>query len=124
MLIKQEIFNEDFIGKHENPILINELLFKAEAIESAVKDTSTTLLLGIDLQYDFLEDGALGVPGSHEDMKRLLNWTYDNLAKITSIKLSKDTHNVYQVFHPSWWKDSDGNSPAPYTPITSASHKL
>ncbi|KKM21869.1 hypothetical protein LCGC14_1266290, partial [marine sediment metagenome] len=118
MLSKNEIFNEDYIGKHENPIQINDLLAKAEPIESAIKDTSTTLLLGIDLQYDFLEDGALGVPGSHEDMRRLLNWTYDNLAKITSIKLSEDTHNVYQVFHSSWWKHSDGNSPPPYTPIT------
>ncbi len=118
MLTKQEILNEDFIGKHENPILINDMLAKAEPIESAVKDTSTTLLLGIDLQYDFMEDGALGVLGSHDDMKRLLIWTYDNLANITSIKLSKDTHNVYQVFHPSWWKNSDGESPAPFTPIT------
>ena len=125
MLSKNEIFNEDYIGKHENPILLNEMLDKSEPIESAVRDTSTTLLLGIDLQYDFLEDneippnfGALGVAGSNEDMRRLLNWTYDNLSNITSIKLSKDTHNVYQIFHPSWWKDSNGESPAPYTPIT------
>jgi len=127
MLSKNEIFNEDYIGKHENPIQINDLLAKAEPIESAIKDTSTTLLLGIDLQYDFLGDnedppnyGALGVPGSHEDMRRLLNWTYDYLDKITLIKLSKDTHNVYQVFHPSLWRDSNGNSPSPFTPITLA----
>lgn len=125
MLPKNDIFNEDYVGKHENPILLNDMLTKTEPIESAVKDISTTLLLGIDLQYDFLEDnedppnlGALGVSGSHEDMSRLLNWTYDNLDRITSIKLSKDTHNVYQIFHPSWWKDSDSKSPEPYAPIT------
>ncbi len=118
MLDLNEIINIDSIGKMDNPININEMLAKVASIEPATKDAETTLLLGIDLQYDFLENGSLAVPGSHDDLQRLLGWTYDNMSKITSVKLSKDTHNVFQIFHPSWWQDSSGEKPQPLTAIT------
>jgi nicotinamidase-related amidase len=36
---------------------------------------------------------------------------------------SLDTHHVHQIFHPSFWRDANGEPPAPFTPVTSADVK-
>lgn len=98
----------------------NDLLALAEQenVEAANKDATKTLLLVIDDQNDFMDNGALGVPGACEDVQRLLKFIYGNFGKITSIISSLDTHRVYQIFHPCWWVDKDGNNPSPNTTIT------
>ena len=115
-----EIVDVNYIGKTENPIKTNDLLDKANAenVFTASSDTELVLFLGIDMQVDFLEDGALAVPGSNSDLERLLRWLYNNLLKITQFKLSQDTHGLYQIFHAAWWMDSNGEQPAPFTAIT------
>lgn len=115
-----EIVSLNAVGQFNNPIDFNSLYSKAEHIKPSSTDTDTVLLLGIDLQYDFMDEGSLGVTGAIEDMKRLLQWFYQNLEKITAISLSKDTHNIYQVFFPAWWISPDGRQPAPLTAITLA----
>jgi len=78
------------------------------------------LFLGIDVQQDFMDNGALGVPGAHGDVERMTQFIYNNMDKITNIAVSIDTHTPHQIFHPCWWIDENGNNPAPYTPITLA----
>ena len=74
---------------------------------------------GIDAQIGFCTPGAsLFVPGAVEDTQRTLDWLYRNLDRITQLYFSLDTHRVFQIFHPTWWVDADGNHPPPFTPIT------
>ncbi|WP_027964923.1 hypothetical protein [Halalkalibacillus halophilus] len=114
------LIKEDLIGSFQKFDLgeIQELS-QAEMPNFSWEDQDRTLFLGIDLQNDFMESGALGVPGSHEDMKRTLQFIYHNFNRISQIMVSLDTHSLQQVFHPTWWVDRDGNHPAPLTIIRS-----
>ncbi|MCA8911272.1 MAG: nicotinamidase [Planctomycetes bacterium] len=90
-------------------------------IKPAATDDMRIALLGIDVQNCFaMPGGSLFVPGAVEDTQSALNWLYTNLPRVTGLYFSLDTHSVYQVFHPAWWADADGNHPAPLTPISAA----
>jgi nicotinamidase-related amidase len=87
----------------------------------AARDTYKVAAFGIDCQVGFCTPGAsLFVPGAVEDMQRTLVWLYSNLDKITGLIFSLDTHRVFQIFHPAWWTNRQGQHPAPFTPITYA----
>lgn len=118
-----EIVNVGSIGSHSsNHIPLNDILKKAneEKLQQGSKNKEQVLFLGIDVQNDFMDNGALGVPGAHGDVERMTKFIYNNLDKIAKIAVSIDTHTPHQIFHPCWWVDADGNNPAPYTPITLA----
>jgi nicotinamidase-related amidase len=88
-------------------------------IAPAAQDTYKIAAFGIDCQVGFCTPGAsLFVPGAVEDMQRTLSWLYRNLDKLTGLVFSLDTHRVFQIFHPGWWRDRQGRPPAPFTPIT------
>ena len=89
-----------------------------EEFSPAVNDAPRRLLLCIDVQKDFMEGGALGVPGSVGDVERLTRFIYNNMGGISRILCSLDTHTPHQIFHPCWWVNSAGDHPAPYTIIT------
>lgn len=118
----EEIINVNAIGKADNPILLNEILKKAndEQLTPSKQNREKVLFMGIDVQQDFMDNGALGVPGAHGDVERITKFIYDNMDKISNITVSIDTHTPHQIFHPCWWIDENGNNPAPYTPITLA----
>jgi len=117
-----EIINTNYIGTTENPISLNEILKKAneEHLTPASQNHEKVLFLGIDIQQDFMDNGALGVPGAKRDVLRITKFIYDNMDKISNIAVSLDTHLPHQIFHPCWWIDENGNHPAPYTVITLA----
>ena len=112
------IFDTDSVGQIINPLPLNHLLRWAnlEQIEHD-EQCPKTLFLGIDIQQDFMDNGALGVPGAMQDVIRLGQFIYNNIEKISSIIVSLDTHEPAQIFHPYWWMDEAGNHPAPYTVI-------
>lgn len=118
----EEIVNVNAIGKEENPISMNEILKKAndEQLTPSKQNKERMLFIGIDVQQDFMDNGALGVPGAHGDVERMTRFIYNNMDKISNIAVSIDTHTPHQIFHPCWWIDENGNNPAPYTPITLA----
>ena len=88
-------------------------------IAPAEHDTYRIAAFGVDCQVGFCTPGAsLFVPGAVEDMQRTLDWLYRNLDKITDLYFSLDTHSVFQIFHPAWWADRDGQHPPPFTPIS------
>jgi nicotinamidase-related amidase len=117
-----EIVNVTSIGKTDNPISLNEILRLAngEKLTPAHQNQEKVLFLAIDVQQDFMDNGALGVPGAHGDVERMTHFIYDNMDKITNIAVSIDTHTPHQIFHPCWWIDENGNNPGPATPITLA----
>lgn len=102
----------DFNG---NPGLIDKA-WQAD-LNPASKDGVKRLLLCIDVQNDFIEGGALAVPNSIGDVERITRFIYNNMDGITTIMCSMDTHTPQQIFFPSWWKNADGEQPAPYTII-------
>ena len=116
----ENIVNVNAIGKAENPISLNDILKMAndEKLTPSSQNRERVLFLGIDVQQDFMDGGALGVPGAHKDVERMTRFIYDNMNKISNIAVSIDTHIPHQIFHPCWWIDENGNNPAPYTPIT------
>ncbi len=79
----------------------------------------TNALLIIDMQNDFvLLNGALSVPGAEDDAQRVHDFIVNNKRKIQQITLTADSHYPYHIAHSIFWKDKDGNHPAPFTTIT------
>lgn len=79
-----EIVNVTSIGKTDNPISLNEILRLAngEKLTPAHQNQEKVLFLAIDVQQDFMDNGALGVPGAHGDVERMTHFIYDNMDKI------------------------------------------
>ncbi len=91
------------------------------AIEPSGQDRFRIAAFGIDCQVGFIHpEASLCVPGAVEDTRRTIEWLYTNLDKITGLHFSMDTHRVFQIFHPAWWIDANGNPPPPLTVITHA----
>jgi nicotinamidase-related amidase len=91
----------------------------ASNLSPASEDEETVLLLIVDGQIDFThEQGTLHVPGAHGDLQRLIEFIYREAGRITHITCSLDSHLPYQIFHPMWWADEQGEHPAPFTIIT------
>ncbi|MFN8377081.1 MAG: nicotinamidase [Anaerolineae bacterium] len=89
-------------------------------LKPSATDRFRTLLLLVDAQVDFVHaDGALSVPGAVEDTRRTIEWLYRNAGEITTIAASLDSHVPIQIFFPTWWIDSEGRHPAPFTTIHS-----
>lgn len=82
-----------------------------------------TLLL-IDPQVDFCDpNGALSVKGADKDCERTAAMINRLGEKIDEIYATFDSHSQYQIFHPLFWRKSDGSEVAPFTQITYADVK-
>lgn len=77
-------------------------------------------LLIIDPQFDFCDpSGALYVKGAENDMDRLAAFIDKNGDLINHISVTLDSHHKFDIAHPTFWVDNDGNHPTPFTMITS-----
>ena len=98
-------------------------------LEPASVSTTRTWLMLIDVQNTFcipefeLYVGGRSGRGAVDDNTRLTQFIYRNLADITHITATMDTHKTMQVFHAIFFVDQNGNHPAPYTDIHSADLK-
>ncbi|HEU5009579.1 MAG TPA: hypothetical protein VFT33_02670 [Gaiellaceae bacterium] len=96
------------------------------AIEPAARDRLRVCLLAVDLQNTFCTPGfelfVSGRTGSGavEDSRRLCSFVYRNLAAITEIVVTLDTHQAFQIFHPPLLVDREGRHADPYTLVTEA----
>ena len=50
---------------------MNYLFYKAEELIPAREDKERVMVIGIDFQNDFMENGELGVPNSHRDIRNI-----------------------------------------------------
>jgi nicotinamidase-related amidase len=88
-------------------------------VTPAADDPRRIALLLVDLQNTFCTPGfELFVPGAPADSRRLCTFLYRNLAAITQIVPTLDTHRARQVFHAAWLVDEEGRHPAPYTVVS------
>jgi nicotinamidase/pyrazinamidase len=83
-----------------------------------------THLLTIDPQNDFCtptggmgETGQLLVPGADKDMERLAAFITKNQKRLSEIHCTLDSHQAVHIAHPTFWVDSAGNHPNPFTLI-------
>ncbi|SET05877.1 Nicotinamidase-related amidase [Salinibacillus kushneri] len=113
----EHIVDVDKIGEPINQPLGDFLAQPNQSIQKSGADKEKSLLLAIDVQNDFMDSGALGVPGAKQDMERLLHFMYNHFEDITHVMASIDTHKPQQIFHPCWWEDAEGNEPEPLTII-------
>lgn len=82
-------------------------------------------LVTIDPQNDFCtpqgpggEKAALLVGGADADMKRLASFITKNQSRLSEIHCTLDSHQAIHIAHPTFWVDSKGNRPNPFTLIT------
>src|SRR5215208_2219606 len=91
----------------------------------AAEDGFRVCLVLVDVQNTFCIPGSeLYVTGRSgngavDDNRRLCEFIYRNLATITQVVPTMDTHRVMQIFHPIWLVDDEGNHPGPYTLVSS-----
>jgi len=80
-------------------------------------------LLVIDPQNDFMDisGAALPVTGANDDMNRLSSMVDRVGAKLQKIHVTLDSHQLFDIGHPAFWRDAGGNSPDPMTMISAAS---
>ena len=94
------------------------------SIRPASEDAFRVCLLAVDVQNTFcipgfeLFVGGRSGTGAVDDNRRLCEFVYRNLAAITQVIPSLDTHRAMQVFHAVWLVDADGNHPEPYTLVS------
>jgi nicotinamidase-related amidase len=97
-----------------------------QGVTPAARDKRRVCLLAVDLQNTFCTPGfelfvaGRSGTGAVDDSGRLCAFVYRNLAAITEIVVTLDTHQAFQVFHAPFLVDLDGRHPDPYTLVTEA----
>ncbi|MEO5760682.1 MAG: nicotinamidase [Vicinamibacteria bacterium] len=90
----------------------------------AASDLRRNHLILIDVQRDFcFPEGTLYVggrsgQGAIEDTDRLARVIYENLADISEITCTLDTHLPYQIFFAPFWVDASGQPLTPHRTIS------
>jgi len=74
----------------------------------------------IDPKNDFSDvpGAALPVPGASADAERLAGLLDRLDGRIEQIHVTLDTHQFVDIAHPVFWRDEQGERPAPFTQIT------
>jgi len=76
-------------------------------------------LVVIDPQESFCNpDGELFVKGADADIVRISTMVDRLGSKLDDIHVTLDSHHLFDIAHPIFWKDSSGNHPNPFTIIT------
>lgn len=94
-------------------------------IAPSAADKERVVLLVIDAQRDFcFPEGALFVAGRSgrgaiDDSRRLAEFIYRELPKITAIHPTLDTHEAFQIFSPMFWRDEKEQPLLPHDMIDS-----
>ncbi len=88
-------------------------------LPAASKDDPRVALVLVDMQIDFIHhDGALSVPGAVEDCRRIVEWIYRHVGRISKIFLSLDSHYPLQIFFSTWWRAAAKGHPPANTVIS------
>ena len=93
-------------------------------LNPSYQDKPKVCLLGVDLQNTFcIPQFELFVAGRSgfaavEDNQRLCRFIYKNLEWITQFVVTMDSHQTYQIFHPAFLENADGQNPEPFSVIS------
>jgi nicotinamidase-related amidase len=93
-------------------------------LRPALEDRLRVCLVCVDVQNTFCIPGfelfvaGRSGTGAVDDNRRLCEFLYRNLASITAIIPTLDTHRAMQILHAAWLVDAEGHHPEPYTLVT------
>jgi nicotinamidase-related amidase len=93
-------------------------------LSPAAHDERRVCLLAVDVQNTFCTPGfelfvaGRSGTGAVDDSGRLCAFLYRNLAAITEVVVTMDTHQAFQIFHTPFLVGPDGRHPDPYTLVT------
>src|SRR5215213_10606751 len=94
------------------------------ALRPAAEDSARVALVAVDVQNTFctpgfeLFVGGRSGTGAVDDSRRLCEFLYRNLHRVSQIFPTQDTHHAVQIFHRVFLVDSEGNHPQPYEQVT------
>jgi nicotinamidase-related amidase len=97
---------------------------REHSVTSAAEDELRVCLVAVDVQNTFciprfeLFVGGRSGTGAVEDNVRLCEFVYRNLASITQVVPTLDTHSPLQIFHAVFLVDDEGRHPDPYTLVS------
>jgi nicotinamidase-related amidase len=97
---------------------------REHSVSPAADDELQVCLVAVDVQNTFCVPGfELFVAGGSgtgavDDNVRLCEFVYRNLARITRIVPTLDTHSPLQIFHAIFLVDDEGRHPDPYTLVS------
>jgi nicotinamidase-related amidase len=97
---------------------------REHSVVPAADDALRVCLVAVDVQNTFclpgfeLFVGGRSGTGAVDDNRRLCEFVYRNLAAITQIVPTLDTHTPLQIFHAIFLVDSEGRHPDPYTLVS------
>ncbi len=95
-------------------------------IQPSSADEFQTWLMLVDVQNTFcipefeLYVGGRTGRGAVDDNRRLCEFIYRNLGRITHITATMDTHQAMQIFHAIFLVNEKGEHPSPYTSVSAA----
>ena len=93
---------------------------------AAAADRFRVALVVVDVQNTFCTPGfelfvaGRSGTGALDDSRRLCEFIYRNLHRLTQIVPTLDTHQALQIFHPIMLIDEEGRHPEPFTTVTAA----
>jgi nicotinamidase-related amidase len=96
------------------------------AIPSVAEDSFRIALVIVDMQNTFCSPGfelfvaGRSGTGALDDSRRLCEFVYRNLGRLTQIVPTLDTHQALQIFHPALIVDAAGRHAEPFTVVTAA----
>ena len=99
---------------------------RAHGIRPAAEDRQRICLVAVDVQNTFcvpgfeLFVGGRSGSGAVDDNRRLCAFLYRNLASITRVIPTMDTHHAMQIFHPLYLVNERGEHPEPFTLVSVA----
>jgi nicotinamidase-related amidase len=94
------------------------------SIAPATEDRVRTCLLLVDVQNTFCTPGfelfvaGRSGTGALDDNRRLCDFLYRNLASLTQVVATLDSHQAFQIFHAPFLIDEAGEHPRPYTLVS------
>ena len=97
---------------------------ESHGIRRAAEDRLRICLVAVDVQNTFcipgfeLFVGGRSGTGAVDDNRRLCEFIYRNLASITRVVPTLDTHRAMQIFHPVYLVNERGEHPAPFTLVS------
>ncbi|KAG9401464.1 hypothetical protein AC1031_009329 [Aphanomyces cochlioides] len=87
-------------------------------VERSHSQGGVTLLI-IDPQRDFHPGGSLAIPTADEDAVRTAAFIRNHLDDIDQLIITLDSHQRLHIAHSVFWTNDKGESPPPFTLITS-----
>ncbi|GLE03182.1 hypothetical protein PINS_up022459 [Pythium insidiosum] len=92
---------------------------EAGPIRASAIPSGGIALLVIDQQVDFHPGGSLAIPNANNDAERIAAFIRSHSNEISQIVFTLDSHQRYHIAHGIFWTNALGESPSPFTSITS-----